>query len=67
MSAAEPINLKFKMADPQQMDDLMVKALTDSGWGFNGADGLEREVVRNIHLALVNAGCIIVQLDVPNP
>lgn len=63
MQAAEPINVKMKLADPEQITDLITDAVLTSFW----ASGLSREwagdLVRDIHLALTNAGCVIIQID----
>ncbi|WP_225503161.1 hypothetical protein [Mycolicibacterium fortuitum] len=59
----EPINLKFKMADPEEFTALLTDTLSTSAW----VSGLAREgvsqIVRDINVAMVNAGCVVIQLD----
>lgn len=64
MLSPELINVKMKLADPQQVTDLMTDAVTTQFW----ASGLvsrewAAELVRDIHLALSDAGCVIIQID----
>lgn len=60
--------LKFKMADPKEVTDLMVAAVRDSEW-FAGGPHVQfvPNLVRDINLALTNAGCVIMQLGNDRP
>lgn len=61
----EPQPLKLKLADAEQVTAAMIAVLEAD---FNLDDLLRNqasEIVRSIHAALFNTGCILVQLDVP--
>lgn len=59
----EPITLKFKMADAEQVSAAVVEAVQSD---FNLDETLRyqaAELWRTVNLALFNAGCVIIQLD----
>lgn len=59
----EPINIKMKMADPEQVTDLITDAVLTSFW----ASGLSKEwagdLVRDIHRGFSDAGIVMIQVD----
>lgn len=59
----EPITLKFKMADAEQVSAAVVEAVRSD---FNLDEILRNqaaELWRTVNLALFNAGCVIIQVD----
>jgi hypothetical protein len=61
----EPINVKMKLADPAEVDRLMKIALLESGWMEAQLDSVATACVYAIHTALSQAGCVIIQVDLP--
>jgi hypothetical protein len=59
----EPINVKMKLADADEVDRLMTTALHESGWAVDQVDAVVADMVRSIHAALCQAGCVIIQVD----
>lgn len=59
----EPINVKMKMADPNEVTALMVAAVHESGWASNQPDMVVADVVRSIQAAMCRAGHVIIQVD----
>lgn len=63
MRDMEPINVKMKMADPNEVTALMVAAVHESGWASNQPDMVVADVVRSIQAAMCRAGHVIIQVD----
>lgn len=59
----EPINIKMKLADPTEVEQLIKTALAETAVPDMQVDGFATLCVRSIHSALSKAGCVIIQVD----
>lgn len=55
----EPIPIKMKMADATQVEALMTGALGEFAWLSELFEGHVSNMVREIHLRLGQAGCVM--------
>ena len=59
----EPINVKMKMADPDEVTALITDAVLTALWASGLSKEWAGELVRDINVALTDAGCVIIQVD----
>jgi hypothetical protein len=65
MSDFEPIPVKMKMADPEQVTATMVEVVRTSPY-FAGAGPFAANLVRDIQTALAQKAIVMIQPDVPS-
>lgn len=64
----DPIAIKMKMADPEQVTALISDAVQSSMWVDEHLPEIGLvEIVRDISSALSKAGCVVIQVDNDDP
>lgn len=59
----EPINIKMKLADADEVDRVMTAAVQKSGWLVDHGDAVVADIVCRLRKGLGQAGCLIFQVD----